>query len=200
MKYMPRHTAFGKLKAMSDAAAMVRKEISQAANVLAHHAPTNCQGFQFSNSCSNACNTVIASEAKQSMEQPQRMRGLLRRGACHRARIRATRWLLAMTVGHAFALSRRKTPETLKALSPKEGVGTNCPSSKSPAKFAAWNGVNTRVNATRRTGDPATGWRIDSGPIIKSEGRLLRHLRHASRPGDCPLFGCRFNRSTQHRR
>jgi 5-methyltetrahydropteroyltriglutamate--homocysteine methyltransferase len=28
MKYMPRHAAFGKLKAMSDAAAMVRKEIS----------------------------------------------------------------------------------------------------------------------------------------------------------------------------
>jgi 5-methyltetrahydropteroyltriglutamate--homocysteine methyltransferase len=28
MKYMPRHVAFGKLKAMSDAAAMVRKEIS----------------------------------------------------------------------------------------------------------------------------------------------------------------------------
>ena len=28
MKYMPRHIAFGKLKAMSDAAAMVRKEIS----------------------------------------------------------------------------------------------------------------------------------------------------------------------------
>jgi hypothetical protein len=41
---------------------------------------------------------VIASEAKQSSfpcsaEKP----GLLRRGACHRARIRATRWLLAMT-------------------------------------------------------------------------------------------------------
>jgi 5-methyltetrahydropteroyltriglutamate--homocysteine methyltransferase len=28
MKYMPRHIAFGKLKAMSDAAAVVRKEIS----------------------------------------------------------------------------------------------------------------------------------------------------------------------------
>src|ERR1019366_945860 len=28
MKYMPRHVAFGKLKAMSDAAAIVRKEIS----------------------------------------------------------------------------------------------------------------------------------------------------------------------------
>jgi 5-methyltetrahydropteroyltriglutamate--homocysteine methyltransferase len=28
MKYMPRHIAFGKLKAMCDAAAMVREEIS----------------------------------------------------------------------------------------------------------------------------------------------------------------------------
>ena len=28
MKYMPRHVAFGKLKAMCDAAAMVRKELS----------------------------------------------------------------------------------------------------------------------------------------------------------------------------
>ena len=28
MKYMPRHVAFGKLKAMCDAAAAVRKEIS----------------------------------------------------------------------------------------------------------------------------------------------------------------------------
>jgi 5-methyltetrahydropteroyltriglutamate--homocysteine methyltransferase len=28
MKYMPRHVAFGKLKAMSEAAAIVRKEIS----------------------------------------------------------------------------------------------------------------------------------------------------------------------------
>ena len=28
MKYMPRHIAFGKLKAMCDAAALVRKEIS----------------------------------------------------------------------------------------------------------------------------------------------------------------------------
>jgi len=28
MKYLPRHTAFGKLKAMSDAAALVRAEVS----------------------------------------------------------------------------------------------------------------------------------------------------------------------------
>src|SRR5438309_6688605 len=40
---------------------------------------------------------VIASEAKQSIGQ-QRKCGLHRRGACHRARILATRWLLAMTV------------------------------------------------------------------------------------------------------
>jgi hypothetical protein len=39
--------------------------------------------------------TVIASEAKQSRTQDKA--GLLRHGACHRARIRATRWLLAMT-------------------------------------------------------------------------------------------------------
>jgi hypothetical protein len=44
--------------------------------------------------------TVIASEAKQSNpwnNKQERENGLLRRGACHRARIRATRWLLAMT-------------------------------------------------------------------------------------------------------
>src|SRR6266496_2818956 len=41
---------------------------------------------------------VIASEAKQSMER-QSKSGLLRRGACYRARIRATRWPLAMTAG-----------------------------------------------------------------------------------------------------
>jgi hypothetical protein len=39
---------------------------------------------------------VIASEAKQSI-LALRLYGLLRRGACHRARIHATRWLLAMT-------------------------------------------------------------------------------------------------------
>jgi hypothetical protein len=42
---------------------------------------------------------VIANEAKQSMREQQKYKsGLLRRGACRRARIRATRWLLAMTV------------------------------------------------------------------------------------------------------
>jgi hypothetical protein len=40
--------------------------------------------------------SVIASVAKQSRDGYERY-GLLRRGACHRARIRATRWLLAMT-------------------------------------------------------------------------------------------------------
>jgi hypothetical protein len=35
--------------------------------------------------------------AKRSNPWPHKKDGLLRRGACHRARIRATRWLLAMT-------------------------------------------------------------------------------------------------------
>src|SRR4030081_630049 len=52
--------------------------------------------------------------------------GLLR-GACHRARIRATRWL-AMTTKHTFASSPRHAPEPLKNLPPKEGVGNaGCP-------------------------------------------------------------------------
>jgi hypothetical protein len=57
-------------------------------------------------------NIVIASEAKQS-KAPQSKYGLLRRGACHRARIRATRWLLAMTSSHSFAISQRDAPELL---------------------------------------------------------------------------------------
>ena len=52
--------------------------------------------------------------------------GLLR-GACHRARIRATRWL-AMTSKHTFTPSPREAPEPLINLPPKEGVGNaGCP-------------------------------------------------------------------------
>src|SRR5260221_12245269 len=48
--------------------------------------------------------TVIASEAKQSSFGPAPQKaGLLRRGACYRARIRATRWLLEMTEGESYA-------------------------------------------------------------------------------------------------
>src|SRR5712691_2649161 len=55
-----------------------------------------------------------------------RKHGLLR-GACHRARIRATRWL-AMTTKHTLATSPRHAPEPLKNLPPKEGVGNaGCP-------------------------------------------------------------------------
>src|SRR5262245_43954066 len=46
-----------------------------------------------------AVSAVIASVAKQSsFLRRGNKAGLLRRGACHRARIRATRWLLAMTL------------------------------------------------------------------------------------------------------
>jgi hypothetical protein len=68
---------------------------------------------------------VIASDAKQSMEQQERKSGLLRGGACHRARIRATRWLLAMTVRRTFATPRRDAPGWCLNSSPceNEGVG-----------------------------------------------------------------------------
>src|SRR5450759_2434598 len=42
-------------------------------------------------------------ERSKAIQKKRSKSGLLRRGACHRARIRATRWLLAMTL----RLSRR---------------------------------------------------------------------------------------------
>jgi hypothetical protein len=45
------------------------------------------------------------SEAIQSCQNTDS--GLLRRGACHRTRIRATRWLLAMTDMETFAATPR---------------------------------------------------------------------------------------------
>jgi hypothetical protein len=45
---------------------------------------------------------VIASEARQSIDQKKIKSGLLRRGACHRARIRVTRRLLAVTVPRRY--------------------------------------------------------------------------------------------------
>ena len=47
--------------------------------------------------------------------------GLLR-GACHRARIRATRWL-AMTTKHTFASSPREAPEALFSSAAQRGRG-----------------------------------------------------------------------------
>jgi hypothetical protein len=55
--------------------------------------------------------TVIASEAKQSIASPKMTMDLLRRGACHRARIRATRWFLAMTPRCESTISPRGTRE-----------------------------------------------------------------------------------------
>src|ERR1700682_1058842 len=46
--------------------------------------------------------------------------GLLR-GACHRARIRATRWLAMTVIHHTFAFSRRVSPEAYINLSPNGG-------------------------------------------------------------------------------
>ena len=52
--------------------------------------------IQSSNS-QDGLNTVVASASEAIHLAAQRKSGLLRRGACHRASIRATRWLLAMT-------------------------------------------------------------------------------------------------------
>src|SRR3979490_11586 len=70
------------------------------------------------------------------------------RGACHRARIRATRWL-AMTTKHTFASSPRHAPEPLKNLPPKEGVGNaGCPLHPRPRVHLV---VVERTRVTTRT-------------------------------------------------
>src|ERR1700722_10798985 len=61
---------------------------------------------------------VIASAAKQSTLAFLSPHGLLR-GACHRARMRATRWL-AMTVRYDFAFSPRDAPEFCIKVPPSE--------------------------------------------------------------------------------
>jgi hypothetical protein len=49
---------------------------------------------------------------------------LLLLGACHRARIRATRWLHRNDVAtHTFAISRRVSPESCISLSPERAQG-----------------------------------------------------------------------------
>ena len=69
---------------------------------------------------------VIASGAKQSILSFCCDHGLLR-GACQRARIRATRWL-AMTSKRECATSPRHAPEPLMNFPPIEGVGNaGCP-------------------------------------------------------------------------
>jgi len=84
----------------------------------------NFQGFDFQ----TAAPSLRAQRSNPSFFL--RRYGLLR-GACHRARIRATRWL-AMTANRnsrrTFTPSRRNAPEPLINLPPKEGVGNaGCP-------------------------------------------------------------------------
>src|SRR6266852_2001577 len=70
--------------------------------------------------------TSLRAKRSNPSRRHRKKNGLLR-GACHRARIRATRWL-AMTTKHTFTTSRRHAPEPLMNLSPKEGVGNaGCP-------------------------------------------------------------------------
>src|SRR5260370_40065078 len=70
------------------------------------------------------------------------------RGACHGARVRATRWL-AMTTGYSFAFPRRNASELCMNFPPLEGVGNaGCRCTRSRACSV----VNTRVSHHRSTG------------------------------------------------
>jgi hypothetical protein len=90
--------------------------------------------------------------------QPRRRNGLLR-GACHRARIRATRWL-AMTARYSFAFPRRDTPELFINLSPEEGVALpqggsgECRVPIAPAASCAKCRKHTSVVTTVAPGSP----------------------------------------------
>src|SRR6266849_10395217 len=65
--------------------------------------------------------TSLRAKRSNPSRRHRKKDGLLR-GACHRARIRATRWL-AMTAKHAFAASPRYAPEPLINLPPNRGRG-----------------------------------------------------------------------------
>jgi hypothetical protein len=130
--------------------------------------------------------SVIASGAKQSI-LPLRSKDGLLRGACHRARIRATRWL-AMTSKHTFATPPRHAPEPLINLSPKEGVGNaGCPLHPRPRVHLVVV-ERTRVTTAyaqrygplllRSSGARAPGCLIPLGPL--DEG--CKTLKYDSKP------------------
>ena len=89
------------------------------------------------------------------MRQQESKSGLLR-GACHRARIRATRWL-AMTARCTFAFPRHHAPELCLNDPPKRGRGATprgergMPGARC-TRSRAWWVVNTRVSHHGRTG------------------------------------------------
>jgi hypothetical protein len=65
---------------------------------------------------SNSHTSFRHCERSEAIHGATRKNGLLRRGACHRARIRATRWLLAMMVRYNFAISRPEMPEACQKM------------------------------------------------------------------------------------
>src|ERR1700680_2482330 len=91
---------------------------------------------------------VIASVAKQSMKQQGGKSGLLRRGACHRARIRATRWLLAMTPRHTSAISPRLAREFIRTSRPQIRGRRECRALGAPAALCAKVKKHTSIVTT----------------------------------------------------
>jgi len=93
-----------------------------------------------------SCSAVL--RAKRSNPSIPVLRHGLLRGACHRARVRATRWL-AMTKRRAFAFPRRDSPEFYKAIAPGKDRGSReCRMHGAPAALRA-NGKSTQASHHR---------------------------------------------------
>src|SRR5258706_4751713 len=128
--------------------------------------PLISQGGDFLHSsgasrCENACSclkigAVIASEAKQSIS-PRGRNGLLRRGACHRARIRATRWLLAMTGPHGHRFKKFQAGKNLFPETAPLGSRSSAQRRRGPI---------TQLNQRRPCPSPPAG-----SPVTQSIGR-----------------------------
>jgi len=101
---------------------------------------------------------VIASEAKQSI-WPRKERMDCFRGACHRARIRATRWL-AMTSKHTFATSRRDASESVGWVEPsaKPIIYANCDDGY------RWRSTHPTSSDVSQSGVSRQSWSANGAP------------------------------------
>ena len=110
--------------------------------------------------------SAVAQRAKaEAIHSGHPKSGLLRRGACHRARIRATRWLpgndgsrasIRMSnSGYTSAFSRREAPEVCVSLSLKRG-SRECRMRAAPAVSCAKYVQRKRTRAYRFSGGNPT--------------------------------------------
>jgi hypothetical protein len=126
----------------------------------------------------NGPNIVIASEAKQSiLPRKERKNGLLR-GACHRARIRATRWLAMTKFSHIVpAHAGTHTPR------PIVGVGRLSRNTKP-------RGYGSRRSPGRRRGDTRPPSRDAMRPSLAGISAPEDRGRRESRVPAAPAASC----------